>query len=147
MSTKYFTVNAIAGQFAVDRHRVASALSDWPADSKAAGGRDGWMLKTAFHALSELDREAAALKKVKRQTAEMRLAQLDRTVIDFAECMAGLDEIVGTAKSRFQSLPARIAGRDLKERDRVEVIVCEVLGEIADIYARKAAELRTGAPA
>jgi hypothetical protein len=60
---------------------------------------------------------------------------------EVAEFISFIDELICTLRTELDQLPARVGGRDLLERRRIEGIVNGTLHRLADIAATKSREL------
>lgn len=76
--------------------------------------------------------------KVKTRLLEQRLAERAGRLVPLAEYDAMIDEMCGTFLMAVHGLPAKIAGRDLALRRKIELAVLDVRREISDAALDKA---------
>ena len=83
----------------------------------------------------------AAFQRAKTRMLEIKIAKQERILMNTDEALFWIETLVGLFRSRLHSLPARIGGRDLQERRRIDLICNEILAEIADEANKRAAEM------
>lgn len=61
--------------------------------------------------------------------------------METAECLTVIEKLIGMFRTGLGSLPARIAGRDLQERRRIDAYCNEILKGIHDAATAEAEAL------
>ncbi|KTS30844.1 hypothetical protein NS228_06300 [Methylobacterium indicum] len=85
-------------------------------------------------------------QSAKAKQVEMRTAREEHRLIETAEALAVVDEIVATAKTAFAGLPPRVT-RDLALRETIEGEIANIFDRLGAQFARRASELRAGGEA
>lgn len=83
----------------------------------------------------------AAFQRAKTRMLELKIAKQEHVLMMTDEAMEMVETLIGQFRTGLHSLPARIAGRDLQMRRRIESYCNEILQGIADEANRQAAEL------
>ena len=83
------------------------------------------------------------LRRARAREIELRSLEREHRVIDTDESIAAMDQIIGHLLTLMGSMPARIGGRDLALRNRVDDEIFRVRTEAADWAAAQADALRT----
>lgn len=145
------TTHTLAALCGVSVRRIQQLGDDGVIRSEARGQWNATACVPAFIAHRVALAEAAAAKRTgganerhvaaKAREVELRTARSEHTLIETAEALAAIDEVVGTAKAGFSALPARIT-RDVELRERIEAEVDAIWDRLAAQNARRAAELR-----
>jgi hypothetical protein len=89
-------------------------------------------------ARSEADAQFTAAKT---QRMKIRIAEKEKALMQTADAVAMIEEIVGIVRTELGQLPPRIGGRDLIERRRLEKMCNEMLDKICETANKRAAEL------
>lgn len=84
----------------------------------------------------------SGLRAARQREVELRVAMMDRRLIDIDEHDAILDEVVGAVREKFGAMPARYA-RDPGRQRQLEDAVNTTLCEIADLLEQRGRELRS----
>ena len=82
-----------------------------------------------------------AFTSAKTKLMQLRIDERERVLMPTDEAMSMIDEICGVFRTELSSLAARIAGRDLVERRRIDKLCNEMLRKIADAANMRAEEL------
>ena len=82
----------------------------------------------------------ADFQRAKTELVRMRIAEKQRTTIPLDEAIAVTDQIMGIVLTHMGSMPARIAGRDLAARRKIEEIIFQVRTEISEAASKLADE-------
>ena len=124
--------------------------------SEARGSWDALVCVPAYLAHRIAQAEAAAAKargsaadrhvNAKARAVEMRTAREEGVLMETAEALALLEEVIGTAKAEFDGLPAR-ATRDLTMRGKIENETAAIWDRLGAKFRHRAAELRHGSEA
>lgn len=86
------------------------------------------------------------VRDARAREIELRIAEREGRLIETAEALTTLDEILGQIRSDLSGAPARIT-RDLSLRGQIEVELDRVLDRAADHLQQKASALRAGGDA
>jgi hypothetical protein len=120
------------------------------------GGRNGYTIVGAVQGyirfLKDEQRRAsksAALSRVQDARAreiELRTAREEHLLIETAEAIGVVDEIVGGLRSEVAGVPARLT-RDVDLRRKIEAELDDVFRRAADRFEQKARDLRSSGEA
>lgn len=83
------------------------------------------------------------VRRAKAKEINLRIAEKERELVPRDEVEALVQLVVGEIVSRLQGLPARFT-RDINERRRLEQLVYDIRGEVADLTAKYGETFRTG---
>lgn len=83
------------------------------------------------------------VKDARAREIEMRNARADKALIDTADAISLVDEILGIIRSGFSGLPARMT-RDLTERAKMEGEIDAILNRASARLVKKGGDLRAG---
>ena len=81
------------------------------------------------------------LLEARAKSIELQNAEREHRLVDTEECIAVLDEIVGTYRTELDGLPARLT-RDLDDRKQIASVVDAISNRVCDKFEQRAAELR-----
>ena len=82
----------------------------------------------------------AEFARSKSELIQIRIMKEKRELMLTAECDAMVDEIHGLFMTHLSSLPAKIGGRDLAERRKVEKAIFDMRTELANEADKRAKE-------
>lgn len=102
------------------RHRVAQEVAK--VASKAGGAAEQFV-------------------QAKSKAVEMRTAREDGSLIELAEAVEIVDEVIGTTKAGFGGLPARLT-RDAAERAAMETAIADIWDDVTVRFRRRLAQVR-----
>ena len=80
------------------------------------------------------------MRDAKVREVELRTAQREGLLIDYAEHMADIEELCGMMRSEFSGLASRVT-RDLQFRNTIETAINDIFAKIADAAAKKARDV------
>ena len=86
---------------------------------------------------SEADAE---LQRSKSEMLQIRIAERKKELMMASECYGLLDEVHGLFMTHLSSLPAKIGGRDLAMRRKVEAAIYDMRVELSNEAAKRANE-------
>jgi hypothetical protein len=86
---------------------------------------------------------ADELRRAKAREVELRVAERCHELIECSESIAVVEDIVATILVGLQSMPARIAGRDLQLRRKIEDEIFAMRETVARRIQEQADSLRT----
>jgi len=84
------------------------------------------------------------VRRAKARLLEMNLSEKQRELVPRDEAEEFVQLLIGEVVSRLQGLPARYT-RDVSERRRLEDLISNIRGEVADIARKLGEAFRTGA--
>jgi phage terminase Nu1 subunit (DNA packaging protein) len=84
---------------------------------------------------------ASRLQDARARAIELRNAKEDHRLCETEESIGFVDEMMGTIIARLDGLPARFT-RDISERQRLVALIDEIRNEAADVFEKRASELR-----
>ena len=99
----------------------------------------GW-LKAAQERVPASDAKEAVLFE-RARSLRLQNDEREHRLVDTEECIAVLDEIVGTYRTELDGLPARLT-RDLDDRKQIASVVDAISNRVCDKFEQRAAELR-----
>jgi phage terminase Nu1 subunit (DNA packaging protein) len=119
-------------------------------------GRNGYTIAGAVHGyirfLKDEQRRAsktASLSRVQDARAreiELRTARDEHVLMETAECITVVDEIVGGLRSEIAGVPARVT-RDIELRRKIATEIDDIFRRTADRLEQRASELRASGEA
>lgn len=144
---------ALAAVIGVTPRRVQQLAAEGVLESEAHGSWDANKAVPAYiaHRLAQetartAQRTGGAAERhvaAKARAVELRTARDEGVLCDTTEAVAMVEEVVGTIRSGFGGLAARVT-RDLSLRAVIEGEVDNTLDRAAALLASRAAELRKG---
>jgi phage terminase Nu1 subunit (DNA packaging protein) len=97
-------------------------------------------LKDAHERTPASDAKEAVLLE-RARSLRLQNDEREHRLVDTEECIAVLDEIVGTYRTELDGLPARLT-RDLEDREQIAKIVDALSHRVCDKFEQRTAELR-----
>lgn len=144
---------ALAAILDLSPRRVQQLAAEGVLQSEAHGSWDATKAVPAYiaHRLAQetartAQRSGGAAERhvtAKARAVELRTARDEGVLCDTAEAVAVVEEVLGTIRSGFGGLAARVT-RDLALRDVINSQVDDTLERAAKLLARRATELRRG---
>ena len=98
-----------------------------------------WIKAAQQRAPTSDAREAVLLERAR--SLRLQNDEREHRLVDTEECIAVLDEIVGTYRTELDGLPARLT-RDLDDRKQIASVVDAIGNRVCDKFEQRAAELR-----
>lgn len=83
----------------------------------------------------------AAFTSAKTRLMELRIGEREKVLMNTEEALDWISTLVGLFRTGLHGLPARIAGRDLQMRRRIDGYCNEILDGICDEANKRAAEM------
>lgn len=81
-------------------------------------------------------------QEARAKEIELRIAREEKTIIDTAEAIAAVDDVVGGIRADLAGLAARVT-RDIALRQKIEKEIDGILTAAADRFEQRASDLRT----
>ena len=107
--------------------------------TQAVQGYLTW-LKASQERVPASDAKEAVLFE-RARSLRLQNDEREHRLVDTEECIAVLDEIVGTYRTELDGLPARLT-RDLDDRKHIAEVVDAISNRVCDKFEQRAAELR-----
>lgn len=108
---------------------------------------DGFLAyRDDLSAKAAADTEQSRLAKSRRAEIELRIAREKGQLTETAEAVAFVDEALGTLKSEFDGMPARVT-RDLEFRNKIEAEIDDAFRRAAERAKQAADVLASGSGA
>lgn len=150
------STSILAALCGVSERRIQQLQKEGVFESEAHGQWNATICVPAFiaHRVAQEHANTAARtggaaerhQSAKAKQVEMRTAREEHRLIETAEALAVVDEIVATAKTAFAGLPPRVT-RDLALREAIEGEIANIFDRLGAQFSRRSAELRAGGEA
>lgn len=115
-------------------------------------GKDSFRVLDVIHGYldfrDDADRRASKsavqsrAQEARAKEIELRIAREEKTIIDTAEAIAAVDDVVGGIRADLAGLAARVT-RDIALRQKIEREIDGILTAAADRFEQRASDLRT----
>jgi phage terminase Nu1 subunit (DNA packaging protein) len=87
--------------------------------------------------------ERARLVSARAREVELKNAVSEHSLIDIAEALAAMDEVIGCYRMELGGLPARLS-RDVDTRAQITAEIDAILDRVTNRFSQRALELKTG---
>ena len=145
--TTLVSMEAFGRHIGVSRERVRALVAENVLTPEADGRLDLDKSRIAYitHLRDRPTRSHAAdkLREAKAEEVRLRLAERGHQLIETDESIAVVQDIVGTVLTGLSGLPARVGGRDLALRRRIEAEIFTIRQTVVRRLQEQATALRT----